>query len=353
VWTLPLVASLAVFACEKDEPKPAQYDEDAGVAKPPVDPNLAAAVAAASAKPPGQSQPDGGPPPNGIFAPGAADKEIPKGATPKLTLGAAGSEPRQSLKLVPAPGNKATGSITLTVQNDPRQPGLPIEFSVVFEARKAKAAPEPGEQAPAAVEVVVQVKDAKLALVGRAPAETERQVSQLKGSKLRYDVLPNGAGRAYDHEAPKNLGREFKDILGALGEALATLTLPAPDDKLGPGAFWMVTSRDGVWGLDLVTYRIIRLESATAEGVTLSVDAKRYATNTDFNPPSLVTDSKLTLEQFDSIAKGEARYATGSAFPTSAQVEMVMAAGLSVAGAPDQRASVQSQTLVKLSLAKP
>src|SRR5215212_4439157 len=96
--TLPLLVLLALTACEKNEPKPeSTRKEDAGTSKvEAIDPNLAEAVAAASAATPGgrggpPGQVEGGPPPDGVFAPGAADKELARGALPKITLGNEGS----------------------------------------------------------------------------------------------------------------------------------------------------------------------------------------------------------------------------------------------------------------------
>ena len=63
-----------------------------------VDPAVAQALAAVSANPAAakQTQP-GGPPENGVFAPGAADQEKPKGGAPKITMGSDGTEPRLTL----------------------------------------------------------------------------------------------------------------------------------------------------------------------------------------------------------------------------------------------------------------
>src|SRR5688572_18584106 len=100
---LTLTAILAAASgCKKSEEEAESTSEkkaerdDGGLSKvAAVDPKLAEAFAASSAAPGGPGAPaEGGPPANGIFAPGAADKEIPKGAAPKITLGNEGSTPR-------------------------------------------------------------------------------------------------------------------------------------------------------------------------------------------------------------------------------------------------------------------
>src|SRR5690349_19604798 len=87
-----------------------------------VDPDIAQAVAAASARPgPGAAgSKEGGPPPNGIFSAAAAEKEAPKGSLPKVTLGSDGADPKVALgPAQPKPGTKASGKIRVEVQSDP------------------------------------------------------------------------------------------------------------------------------------------------------------------------------------------------------------------------------------------
>src|SRR5687767_10654448 len=91
-----VLSAVALVSCKKEEAErtaepAASVDKTAH-----IDPALAKAVAAASvvgARGPAP-QASGGPPPNGVFPPGAADREILRGAPPKLTVGGAGSEPR-------------------------------------------------------------------------------------------------------------------------------------------------------------------------------------------------------------------------------------------------------------------
>jgi hypothetical protein len=113
--SLPLLVLLALTACEKNEPKPesTQKKSDAGTKVDEIDPNLAEAVAAASVERRGAAVPpqvEGGPPPDGVFAPGAADKELARGAMPKVTLGSEGSDPKQQLGPGKSPG-KLSGTM--------------------------------------------------------------------------------------------------------------------------------------------------------------------------------------------------------------------------------------------------
>src|SRR5262245_35423735 len=130
VSTTSIVFALGVLGCEKEEQREhsepiASVDKAAA-----IDPALAKAVAQASAGVRSKRGPvatPGGPPPSGIFEPGAADKEAPRGAPPKITLGDPGKEPRVTFgPMQPKPGWKSAGSVQVVLQGgDPRQQPIP------------------------------------------------------------------------------------------------------------------------------------------------------------------------------------------------------------------------------------
>ena len=153
------LALLALAGCEEEQKSDPQSSSDAAAQQgPALDPDLAEAVEAASSKKKGQpgADPEGkGPPPNGIFEPGAANRELARGTAPKITIGSEGSAPRVKLASAPpAPGYKRNGSVDLTIRAGRNQ--LPvITADLSFEATKPKPA-KPGEAAPAATAVRIR-----------------------------------------------------------------------------------------------------------------------------------------------------------------------------------------------------
>ncbi len=337
-----LALTLTVFGCEKHEPPSEAQRSDAGAPKSEaIDPSLAQAMAAASvAAPSAKSQSDGGPPPNGIFAPGAADKELARGQPPKLTLGSEGSEPKVTFTPQPKPGSKQSGTIQVVQQS--QGGGLPVEFAVTFEAQKPKV-----EGAPAPVPVVVRVTGAKVALAG-APKDLEAQVAKLKGTKLEYEVLPDGAGSGYKYELPKGIGNDFTDIVRSLSDTLAAITLPFPQKPMGAGGFWMATSRDGLLGLDLVTYRMVKIEKISGNNVTLHVNTKRYSATSDFDLPGLPPDAPRNLAEFRSASEGSIELELGKPFLTGGTQNGVLAATLQSPGKPNARGTLEVRTRSEL-----
>jgi hypothetical protein len=348
--SLPLLVLLALTACEKNEPKPesTRKESDAGAKVDAIDPDLAEAVAAASvARPSGAAAPkqvEGGPPLDGVFAPGAADKELARGALPKITLGSEGADPKQLLG--PKAPKKLSGTIQIAMQQDPRQPAIPVLVDVTIEPKKVEAAKD--DKAPVSQPVVVRVTGAKIDAPS-VPKEFDDKLAKLKGSKVEYTILPGGAGAGFRFETPKNAPDEFKDVIRSLSDSLSLLTMPYPDKPLGAGGFFMVTSRDDFLSLDLVTYRMIKVKEVTPEGVTLDVSTKRYAANRSFDFPGLPPEIDKTLGEFQAISEGTVKYPLGALLATQGEVSSVLAAQLGGKD-PKQRAVMQFQTRAQLNL---
>jgi hypothetical protein len=314
-----------------------------------MDPAVARAMAAASvhaAKGPAPSA-SGGPPPNGVFAPGVADKELTRGAAPKLTLGGTGSEPRVSLGAAqPKPGWRATGSIQLVMQADPRQGGLPIDLGLSLEASKPSG--ETAEGSAPVVNVTAKVTAAKVGVTG-VPRELEARIATLKGARVTYQVASDGSGSNYRTEGGAGAA-EVQDQLRMLEDALALVTLPRPTVPVGVGAVWMATSRDGVFGLDLVTYRLVKVEEVAGDNVTLSIGTKRYAATDKFTMAGLEGGAPKELLEFQARSDGRLTFTVGTAFPQNGEIQSALGAALGEGG--QQRGVIQIQSRIGLDFRK-
>jgi len=342
-----VVAGASLAGCEKSESHrdEAAAASDAGKSKVAVDePDLANAVESVRQPRAGESGNNGpdGPPPTGIFAPGAADKAMAKGAPAALTLGSDGSAPRIQLGPVPKPGTKRAGSIEVATQSDPRQGAIPISLALSLEAQKPKAESDAG--APSALQMLAKVTGATINAPG-VPAEIAAGLAKLKGSHVDYQLSPDGAGSNFRYEATKGVDPAFKQAIEALSDTLVVLSLPFPTKPVGVGAYWMITTRDSVMGLDVVTYRLLKLEKLEGNVATLNLSTKRYAASPSFDIEGLPPDAPRNMGEFRAQSDGTLTMAAGEAFPKSGQLDSVVAAGL---GAPDpktkQRAGIQVQT---------
>jgi hypothetical protein len=354
VKALPLLVLLATLGCQKTEP-PAETnksDPDAKASKvDAIDPSLAEAVAAASVQGPagGRGAPpapvEGGPPADGVLAPGAADKEIARGALPKLTLGSEGASPKLQLGVGKSPA-KMSGTIQIALQSDPRQGAIPILLNVSVEPKKAEGA-KAGD-APVSLPVTVRITGAKIDAPS-VPKELDAQLSKLKGSKVEYSMLPSGAGAGFRFDVTQGAPEEFKDVVRSLSDALALLTIPFPDKPLGAGAYFMVTSREDSQGMDLVTYRMVKVKQVTEAGATLDVSTKRYAASRAIDVPGLPPEIEKNVADLQASSEGSVEMGAGALLPAKGQVSSVLAAQI---GGQDskQRGMMQAQTRIQLDL---
>jgi len=351
-----LLGALSV-ACDKKDTR--ESDEttksDAGTTKASKaetdEPDLANALGSVSAaRPaPGGSAAPGGPPPAGIFGPGEADKAAAKGSPATLTLGSDGAQPRVLLGPGPKPGSKRSGTVELATQSDPQQGAIPIEFALTLEAQKPKAEADAG--AGALIQVVAKVTAAKINAPG-VPADLSAAVAKLKGSRVDYQVGADGAASNIHADIPKGVDPGFRDPVQALSDLLAGVALPFPTKPVGLGAYWMVTSRDVVMGLDVVSYRLVKVEKVEGTVVTLSLNTKRYAASSAFELEGLPPDAPKTMAEFRAQSEGKLTVAVGEAFPKSAELQSLIGAALGAADAK-QRPMVQVQSRASLSLAGP
>lgn len=335
---------LSLVACKKDPPSDAPRSAESAPPKTKaLDPNLAEAVAAASAGvQPGApaAAASGGPPPNGIFAPGAADKELVRGQPPKLTIGSEGNEPRVALRPAqPKPGTRKNLTVRFSVQNGPNQGSLPVELALALEASKPKGEEGEIDEVP----VQAKVSSARIAVTG-APIDLEKKVAKLKGAKIDYLVLPDGGATAFRVDVPKGVDESLGDMIASLSDTLAVVTLPVPDKPVGVGAYWMATSRDAPSGLDLMTYRLVKVERVDPSKVTLKVTTKRYSASESFDLPGLPPDVPRSLVEFQAIAEGTVELEPGQGFPLAVRHESALGATLGSADRPNQRAMLEIRT---------
>lgn len=345
-----------LVACEKKEPpkeaEPASAKKDGGLEDEQMagaDPDLAKAMQAANSQ---QKQPNsaGGPPLNGIFGPGEADKAAAKGAPATFALANDGAEPRVQLGPALKAGLKRSGTVDIATQSDPQQGAIPIQFGVTLEVNKPKPEKAEGDAPAAAVTsstVVVKVTSAKINAPG-VPADLSNAVSKLKGSRIDYTVGADGVASGMHIEIAKGVDAGFRDPVQALADLLASVTLPVPNKPVGVGAFWMVTTRDVVMGLDVVSYRLVKVEKVEGTSVSLSLNTKRYAASPAFELDGLPPEAPKTMGEFRSAAEGKLTLSAGEVLPKSGEVQSLIGAALG-AVETKQRAMVQVQSRANLS----
>lgn len=323
-----------------------------------LDSKLAAALATASpdagAGAPKASSALEGPPQRGVFEKGLADKAHAKEAPPRVEVIEQGAEPRTKLAIAAPDGEAQKRAFEVSLRLG-QQGALPtIDFSVVFSGGRPEA--DEGDEAldaRAPLELSARVAGAGLAQAqpGQVPREVGEVLAKLKGSKITYGRLASGGAFSPRIELGKGADAQLEPAMRALSEAISLLTPVVPDKPLGVGGYWMVTDRADALGIDVVRYRVFKVEAVADDGVTLSVDIRQYATSE--RPPAIPgmpPNMEYAVDVFESSGKGKVLLTPSTVVPTG-ELDNSMQARLKPAGGAAQgaRSVLQTELSVKSS----
>lgn len=342
-----LAMGLAAAGCEDDKKisaTPAETATAEPARKQALNGKLAAAVKAAESAQAPSARSENGPPEKGIFAPGAADKVIAAGAPAKVELLGEGAEPRVSLAYAPTDGEQK-GSISVALRQQGR--GAPVDYTLALKIDKPKgdkAKDEKKTEAPAGFRVVATV--AAIALPAQAPREAADQFSKLKGSEIRYLLAPQGTMSEISFSLAKGADAGLEQALRQIVEGLGLVAPILPAKPIGAGGYWMVTDRPSGSLVDVVRYRVFRVEKVEKDRATLSIEIRQYAAKSEVDAGE---GQKLTLDGFDSVGKGKTDWTAQGLLPAHSDTQVRASAEVRVQGAQGaQQARLQVETAVKV-----
>lgn len=346
---LLLLLGSAAAACSDDKKVPA-VEPDAGIDEPgrkqaALGGKLAAAVKAAeSAQASPSAKSDDGPPEKGVFAPGAADKAQAAGAPPKVDLLGEGSEPRLSLAFAPGEGEQKE-SVSAAFRMQGR--GLPLDYTVSVKVEKPKDKPKDDKKAEAAPGFRVVATIAGVSLPPQLPKDVADQVGKVKGTEIRYRLAPTGAITEVSATLPKGADPSLDQIINPVVEGVTLLTPVFPEKPVGVGAYWMVTDRLVSGIVDVVRYRVLRVEKIEKDRATLSMDVRQYAARSEIDAGG---GQKLSVLQFESIGKSKIEFAAPALLSPRAegQVRMALDGRVQVGQQGAQQGGLQTELTVKL-----
>ena len=316
--------------------------EDAGSQKPILSGKLGAAVAAAESGT-GQAAapkaPGDGPPEAGFFPPGGADKAQPASAPAKVEVLSEGADPK--VQLVLSRPSEQQVRVMGGYRAGGQQGGLPVfDYGVSLKTEKAKAKDEK-EAKPEAMQVVAKITSVTIpGAGGKLPKELADGLEKLKGGEIRYQLTPEGVmldlttSLSRDKEKDKNpeIGPLLELALRGLVETLTQVTVPLPKKPVGVGGYWIATDRSTSFGIEVVRYRVFKVQKIEKDQATLSVDTRQYAVKEDIDLGAIAQNQKITAERFDSQGKGTLTWK--SAELVSSTSELTQRTQVAIGGGP-------------------
>lgn len=339
-WAVSAALLLALAGCSEEKKEAQPIDADAGVNEPgrkqaALGGKLAAAVKAAeSAQASPSAKAEDGPPEKGVFAPGAADKVHAIGAAPKIEVLGEGADPKITLAYAPS---EAEQKVNVSVAFRMNGRGVPLDYVLSVKPEKSKDKKDPA----AGTRVVATVSG--LNLSPQLPKDAVDQLSKLKGSEIKYTLSPAGAMSDAAVALAKGADPTLDQLMQAIVEGLTLLTPPLPSKPVGVGAYWMVTDRVPSGIVDVVRYRVFRVEKIEKDRATLSADVRQYAAKNEVDAGG---GQKLAVLGFDSRGKLKVEFAASSLLPPAAEGQVGMALDGRVAGG--QQGGAQTELTVKI-----
>jgi hypothetical protein len=320
-----LLASLlavALGACDDDKKAPQDAGVvDSGPSKPILGGKLGAAVAAAEsahATPPNASAQPDGPPQNGVFGPGGADKAHAASLPATIEVMDQGAEPRAVLAL--SPGEEQRSSVSTSLRLGAQGGVLNIDYVLSIKVDKPKAdkgkKEEKKNEAEPAKPMSILAKVTSATPSGQAPKDAAEQLGKLKGSEIRYQLTP---------EAP----------IRVLAETLSLVTIPLPKKPVGKGAYWMATDRATTFGIEVVRYRVVRVENVDGDKVSFSIDVRQYAAKDEADLGGATKGAKVGA--FESKGSGKSEWSKTGFLPASGATGVSLGAKLAMPGGGQQR----------------
>jgi hypothetical protein len=348
-----LVAFGLVSAGCSEEKKRENVEGDAGAEtgpqKPVLDGKLGAAVKAAESAQAGGSQAKDGPPENGMFAPGEADKALAPGAPAKLELLGQGAEPRVALADNPG-DDEQRETISVGLRPSAQSGVINVDYGLVLKVDKpkddkAKAdKPKDDKKADPASPRSFRVagKVASVTPGGALPKEIADQIAKIKGTDLHYQVGADGMVSDIGYALPKDADPGIETVVRALTEVLVLAALPVPQKPVGAGAYWMVTDRaTTASGVDVVRYRVYHLDSVENGHGVLSVDIRQYAAKAEVDTGR--GGQKLAMDRFDSQGKGKIEWSAAGLLPLHGELSERMQLAGHIATGQQGMASTELQ----------
>jgi hypothetical protein len=326
-------AMLLSLTCdEKPASRASSLDASAGTDKyVTADPKLEKALQAAAADTAATAN---GPPPDGIFPPGVADKKHPKGAVTTVETASQGTEPRITLSSADATRSTSYGQgvMELAMQMGPRVALPTVDLGLMLGPAKKD---DGGNDW-----IVVDVKRASPAKeqLGDLPPGTDRAIASLEGSQLRLRLAASNDESDLQTQLSQQARPELGRLAQSAAEAIAFDTVPLPSKPVGVDAQWIAETRMPLSGLDVIAYRAYRVKSIDGNRVKLSLDVKAYAANTDTQLQGVPAGA--TLKRVDATAQGEMELVRGEILARKATVQQRV---VFVFEAPGGAQSPQSQ----------
>lgn len=311
------------------------------------------------------------PPPNGIFAPGVADKLFPASAAPKLELFDEGIEPRVKLHasgfdqvqkmsmnlriqlqdkdlLPPLVFNVEIAPPGVTVITTDKPEGkdgkdkkagakgaAPAASAATSAAASAGPAVPPPAELPAGADRPLVATVTGVSVAGmdakNVPPQFQELIDVMRGATISFTLTKTGPA-AFTRKFAKQADQEILQLLdlefGTMEDTLSGMYTAAPDKPVGENGYWMVTDRRSSFGSDVIRYRVFKVVKVEGDHPIIEITQKQYAAE---EKSTLIASSDMpdaVMGTYQANGKGLIEIAPRNYWPRNARLQMAIGAAV-------------------------
>jgi hypothetical protein len=239
--------------------------------------------------------------------PSDATKTAPA-AKPQLELLNQGAEPRRELRFKPTVNVKEKATLTLkmnTATSVAGQPMLSLDMPAMVMGMDLVATQvDPNGD----IHYQFSYTDADVAGEGTLPPQAiEGMRSNLKkiiGMSGTAIVDNRGHTKASNFVLPEGSDTTLKQLLDQLSKSLEQISAPIPEETVGIGAQWRVSSSVNIGGINLnqiTTYQLVELQD---NSFTLNVSVEQHAGEQNFSSPQMPSGAAATVKSHHALGQG-------------------------------------------------
>lgn len=152
-------------------------------------------------------------------------------------------------------------------------------------------------------------------------------LKSFEGTTGQAEVTPRGVTLKADLQAPQNANPQIRQMMDSLRQQMNQMSVPFPEEPVGAGAHWTVTTRmqaNGIAITNIYHYTLEKMENGVLE---MKVSLEQKADPQEIKSPGLPPGTVVKLMEMQSGGTGKIRTTLSQLIPeseASSEIQMKM-----------------------------
>jgi len=275
---------------------------------------------------------------------------------PILVLIDAGTEPRTQLRFAPEAGSSETATMAMGMDMEMKvqDQTIPIkmpQFIMKMGVDITSVDKESGDFSYKLDLTDATVGEGAGPGVDATVVETMRDMLQkMKGMSGTATVTARGNVQSANFTVPPNAPAEIRQVIDSFQQSMQQISVPFPEEAVGVGAIWQVTSVVEQSGMKLGMVSVFELKTKDGESVTVSHQIKQSADAQYVEAPGMPAGSRAKLKMLKGEGSGEGTFKFTKVLPQTFTSRLALALDMEVeVGGQTQSISMKTDLDLKMS----